>query len=72
MIYHFDTDKRTGQIVLAMEKPCGSRPVIGWRGLEAMKGFANMLLDFYWQERMKKLHIDDVSYNLLLQALDEE
>jgi hypothetical protein len=72
MVYHFDTHTETGQIVLTMEKPCGSKFFVGWRGLEELKEFANMLLDFYWQERMEKLHTDDISHDLLLQALGEE
>jgi hypothetical protein len=71
-VYHFHTNSRTGQVVLSMEAPCGSNQAIGWQGLEDMRQFADMILDFYWQRKMEKLHIDDVSENLIHEALDDD
>jgi hypothetical protein len=69
--YHFNTNTRTGQVVLAMETPCGSKQAIGWQGLEEMKQFADMLLDFYWHRKMEKLGVDDISDSLNREALGD-
>ncbi len=71
-VYHFDTNARTGQVVLSMEAPCGSKQAIGWQGLEDMRQFADMLLDFYWHRMMEKLGVDEISDSLIHQALGSE
>ncbi len=70
--YQFDTNTHTGQVVLSMEAPCGSKQAIGWQGLEDMRQFAEMLLDFYWHRRMERLHVDDVSESMLHTAFGDE
>ena len=46
-LFRIDVSKKTGEVMLWMEAPCGFKPVMGWARLESVREFSEMLLDFY-------------------------
>jgi len=71
-LFRIDASRETGAVMLLMEVPCGFKPIIGWNGLEGVKEFAEMLLDFYNSRKEGEDEVKAVSDELLLQALGDE
>ncbi len=67
--YKIDVQEETGQVILQIETPCGIKPVIGWKKLDNMKSFAEMLMDFYWTQKMRDLKITNTAEDIVRQAL---
>ncbi len=70
--YHMDIHGDTGKVILQMETPCGTKPIMGWEKLDNMKAFAEMLMDFYWTRKMREVEIEDTAEDIVRQALGNE
>lgn len=71
-LFRIDVRRESGAIMLWMKTPCGFRQIIGWADLEGVKEFAEMLLDFYKSRRDEQDKVQEVSDELLRQALGTE
>jgi hypothetical protein len=71
-VFRIDVSRKSGAVMLWMETPCGSKPIIGWADVEGIRELAQMLLDFYHCRKKEKDKIAMVSDNLLRQALADE
>ena len=67
--FRFDVNRDSGGVMLWMETPHGLNPIIGWADLEGVKEFAMMLLGFYGDRKDERDKTEDISENLLRQAL---
>jgi len=70
-VYHLDIQERTGNVVLWVDTKCGSRPVLGWRSLELVRDFADVLFSLYLEKEMEHQEVNEVSERLLEQAFGE-
>ena len=71
-LFRMDVSRETGGVMLWMEAPCGFKPVIGWTHLDGVKEFTEMLLEFYNSRREEREKVEEISDNLLRQALGED
>ncbi len=69
-VFQISLNRGTGAVTIWIEAACGLKPVLVCVGLEGVREFAQMLLDFY-QARMKekKKRVAELSESLLRQAL---
>ena len=70
--YQFSLNDHTGKVILSMRSPCGLKPILGWRGLDEVRDFADMLLDFYWRNKIKEIEIRYISDDILSQAFEKD
>jgi len=71
-LFRIDVSRETGAVMVWMEVPCGFKPIIGWNGLEGVREFAEMLLDFYNNRKEGRDEVKAASDKLLQQALGDE
>ena len=72
--FRLGVSRETGVVTLWMatkETPCGFRPVIGWPDMDGVKEFAKMPLDIYHYRNRERDRIEQVSENIIRQALGE-
>ena len=63
--FKLDVSRETGVVTLWMateETPCGFRPVIGWRDIDGIKEFAEMLLDIYHYRNKERDRVKQASW----------
>jgi len=70
--YQFSLNSDSGKVILSMQLPCGFKPIMGWRRLDEVRDFADMLLDFYWRNKIKELEIKYFSDDKLTQVFEKE
>ena len=73
--FRLDISRETGAVTLwmaAKETACGFRPVIGWPSMDGAKEFAEMLLDIYYDRTREADRVNQVSENIIRQALGEQ
>lgn len=72
--FRLDVNKKTSETRLWMLGDCGDCrvPVIVWESIDGMKEFADMLLRWYAENRVDERQVDEVSENLLRQALGDD
>jgi hypothetical protein len=71
-VFRIDVHRKSGEVMLWMETPCGPKPIIGWADLQGVREFSGMLLDFYEARMEEKDKIKETSDSLLRQALGDE
>ena len=71
-VFRIDVCRKSGEVMLWMESPCGLKPVIGWQGLNGVREFAEMLLEFYNCRKEEKDRITRVSDDILSQVRFDE
>lgn len=71
--FRLDVNRSNGEVRLWMRGDCGNCliPIIGWDNIEGMKEFAAMLMGWYVQNKADKRQLNEVSDNLLRQALGD-
>lgn len=70
--FQIDINKRSGAVTIWLEAPCGLKPILICHDLEGMKEFGEMLLNFYSDRKREKERIENISNNLLEQALSNK
>jgi len=70
--YRLDMNNNSEGVILWMETPCGTKPVMGWHDLDGMRGFAEMLLDYYWNQKIKEPERIETAEDILQQALGQD
>ena len=71
-VFRIDISRKSGEVMLWMETPCDSKPIVAWANLEGVKEFADMLLNFYNSRKEEEHKVKEVSDYLLRQALGDE
>ena len=72
--FRLDVSRETGVVTLWMvtkETLCGFRPILGWPNIDGVKEFGEMLLDIYHYRNRERDRIEQVSENIIRQALGE-
>lgn len=73
--FRIDTHKKSGEVKLWMETPCGFIPIIAWANIDGVKEFADLLLNYYKDmndKNAERIRVNDISEELLRQALGED
>ena len=70
--YQFSFNGDSGKVILPMQSPCGLKPIIGWRGLDELRDFADMLLNFYWRNKINELEIRYITDDILSRAFSKD
>jgi len=70
--FQIDINKRSGAVTIWIEATCSLKPILICHDLEGMKEFGEMLLNFYRDRKREKERIENISNNLIEQALSNK
>ena len=71
-VFRMDVHRKSGAVMLWLKTTCGFIPIMGRAGLEGVKEFAGMLLNFYNSRKGEREKVKEVSDYLPRQALGDE
>lgn len=69
--YNFGICEDANEIVLWMQTPRGPKPILGWQKLDPVRGFAEMLLDWYCEKKMQQIEIMETADDIICRVFDE-
>ena len=70
--FQIGVNRESGAVTIWLEASCGLKPIIVCADLDGVREFADMLLGFYSSRKEERDTIEEVSNNLLRQALGDD